>query len=121
MERYDYFDNICKDIKTALATDYAEEPREFESLYEKMFLDDSITGNASGSYFFSRWKAEEAICHNIDLLEETINEFGLPKREESQIFEAEYWDVAIRCYLLAEALTKVLEKGAKYNTTHWER
>lgn len=118
MERYDYFDTLCKDIKIALATDYDREEG-YDVLYEKMWVDDSITGNASGSYYCNAWKAEEAICHNLDLIEEVAEEYGIP--DDWKKYSAEYWDVAIRCYLLGEALQKVLEAGSLSNTTYWER
>lgn len=52
-----------------------------------------MTGNASGSYTFSTWEAEENICHNLDLL-------------------AEACDVTIRCYLLGQAIAEALEEIA---------
>lgn len=39
-----------------------------EHLNEVLFTEDSVTGNASGSYTFSTYEAEENICHNLDLL-----------------------------------------------------
>lgn len=32
-----------------------------EELYEEMWISDSVTGNGSGSYTFSTWKAEGGI------------------------------------------------------------
>ena len=40
------------------------------------FTEDSVTGNASGSYTFNTYEAEENICHNLDLLGEALEEFG---------------------------------------------
>ena len=47
-----------------------------EYLNDELFTEDSVTGNASGSYTFSTYKAEENICHNLDLLREALQEFG---------------------------------------------
>lgn len=60
-----------------------------QALYDTLFIDDSVTGNASGSYTFSTWQAEENLCHNMDLLKEAC-------------------DVTIRCYLLPQAISNVL-------------
>lgn len=73
MERYDYEARMREDIKNAV-----EELRKYkgfpvcnsvdeivEFLNDELWADDSITGNGSGSYFFNRWEAEEAICHNL--------------------------------------------------------
>ena len=72
-----------------------------------MWCDDSITGNASGSYFFNRREAEEALFGNLDLLAEACEEFG----SDMDVLKsgAEACDVTIRCYLLSEVLAEVLE------------
>jgi hypothetical protein len=68
-----------------------------------------VTGNASGSYTFNAWKAEEYLCHNLDLLGEALAEFGC---EPNYITEkgAEACDVTIRCYLLGQAISEVLSE-----------
>lgn len=80
-----------------------------EHLNEVLFTEDSVTGNASGSYTFSTYEAEENICHNMDLLQEALSEFG---DTESLImdFDAEKADVTIRCYLLGECIAAALEE-----------
>ena len=72
-----------------------------------MFIDDSITGNASGSYTFSTWKAEENLCHNLDLLKEALQEFG---SDLNYLESPEACDVTIRCYLLGQVLQEVLDE-----------
>lgn len=47
-----------------------------EHLNEVLFTEDSVTGNASGSYTFNTYEAEENICHNLDLLEEIEDDFN---------------------------------------------
>ena len=82
----------------------------YSELYDAMFIDDNVTGNASGSYFFNTWKAEEALCHNLDLLKEACEEFG----SDCNILEsAESCDVTIRCYLLGSVLSEVLDELAQ--------
>lgn len=78
-----------------------------EHLNEVLFTVDSVTGNASGSYTFNTYEAEENICHNLDLLGEALEEFG-----GCYILKdgAEAVDVTIRCYLLGECIAAALEE-----------
>lgn len=80
-----------------------------EYLNDILWTYDGVTGNASGSYWFNSWKAEEALCHNLDELEEACNEFGC---DMGEIIKqgAETADVTIRCYLLGRAISEVLEE-----------
>lgn len=78
-------------------------------LNEKCWDDDGVTGNASGSYTFSRWEAENAIAHNLDALAEACDEFGQDIGEAIRK-GAEYCDVTIRCYLLGEAVALTIDR-----------
>ena len=40
-----------------------------EHLNEVLFTEDSVTGNASGSYTFNSYEAEENICHTGNCLD----------------------------------------------------
>lgn len=118
MERYDYREEMAKDIRAYIEEDYsteeiaeklAYERDDWETeLYDNMFIADSVTGNASGSYTCNAWQAEENICHNFDLLDEAIEEFG----GGCDVLKdgAETCDVTIRCYLLGEVLNEVLDE-----------
>lgn len=113
MERYDYEEAVKNDIR-----DYIRErdikvtagnkDEIYEELYDDMFASDSVTGNASGSYTFNAWQAEENLCHNTELLGEALREFG----DDGSCLEkgAEACDVTIRCYLLSGCLQKVLDE-----------
>jgi hypothetical protein len=113
MERYNYRRAMKEDIIEYISdeinlNDYRGKRDELEELLnDDLWITDSVTGNASGSYFFSTWKAEEAIAHNWDLLEEAIEEFG----NDCNPIErgAEWCDVTIRCYLLGECIAAVLD------------
>lgn len=107
---YNYYDAMEQDVKY-----YIDENLEYvveegmdlydlqEKLYDDMFIADSVTGNASGSYTFNTYKAEENIAHNLDLLQEAYDEFG---EDYGDLINrgAETADVTIRCYLLGQAL-----------------
>lgn len=110
MERYDYRAEICEDIKAYIAEAEIEITPENvddwkEALVDTLWAHDSVTGNASGSYTFNAWRAEEYLCHNWELMQEAMQEFGIAK-----LGGAEAMDVTIRCYLLNECISEVLDK-----------
>lgn len=90
---------------------YKEEGREGleEYLNDQLWVDDQVTGNASGSYTFCTWEAEENLCHNMDLLAEACDEFGQDVGEAVKR-GAEYCDVTIRCYLLGGAIAEAIDE-----------
>ena len=115
MERYDYERAVREDLAEYIrdraetngwSADDLKENR--DALYDDAFVSDSVTGNASGSYTFSTWKAEENICHNSDLIQEVVEELGEPNTDK--IHNAEYWDVSIRCLMLGRVFDDVFEE-----------
>ena len=78
-------------------------------LNEDLIMSDSVTGNASGSYTFNYWRAEENICHNLDLLQDADDEYGCDLGEWIK-GGAETCDVVIRCYLVPSCLSEVLDE-----------
>jgi hypothetical protein len=114
MEKYDYLSAVKEDVREYISDNdivVNEDNREEveQTLYDDCFICDSVTGNASGSYTFNTWKAEEYLCHNLDLLGEALEAFGC---EPNYITEkgAEACDVTIRCYLLGQAISEVLNE-----------
>lgn len=113
--KYDYMEALMIDIRNYIHSEVFEEEwtnnRDGleEMLNDTLWITDSVTGNASGSYWFSRYNAEEALAHNWDLLSEALAEFGC---EDVNAFEkgAEWCDVTIRCYLLGQAIAAVLDE-----------
>lgn len=123
--KYNYLENIKNDIieyikerKEELEIDLKEGQFNFDALYDDMFIADEITGNASGSYTFNTWQAEENLLHNQDLLLEALEEFGYFNSVDDMNSSirnirdkgAEWCDVTIRCYLLGQALEEVKEE-----------
>ena len=111
MSEYNYRESVKEDVLEYIKDEINFE--DFDSLEEleeklnnELWIDDSVTGNASGSYTFNNRRAEEYLTHNWDLLEEALDEFG---NDESPIFKgAEWCDVTIRCYLLGSAISEAL-------------
>ena len=114
MERYDYREHVKNDIKDYIKENeihWTEDDREElqERLNDDLWIEDSVTGNGSGSYTFSAWQAEENLCHNLDLLGEALTEFccGPDYLVEKGV---EACDVTIRCYLLGECIGTALDE-----------
>lgn len=115
MERYDYYRTVKEDAINyiieslewnEITAEELDEEKEQEIL-DNAFVSDSVTGNASGSYTFNRWQAEENICHNMDLALEAYQTFGYEGITDD---EAERIDVTIRCYVLYEVWSDALEE-----------
>lgn len=110
---YNYLEAVAEDVREYFNNeiDLNEWRGDRDGLEEKLNDDlwtvDSVTGNASGSYTFNTWQAEEYLAHNWDVLEEALAEFG---NTENPIAKgAEWCDVTIRCYLLGQAIAEVLD------------
>ena len=114
METYNYLENVTADAKQAILEnlnywDFSDREELEERANDELWADDSVTGNASGSYTFSTWQAEENLCHNMDELEDACNEFGQDIGEAVKQ-GAEYCDVTIRCYLLGQAISAAIDE-----------
>lgn len=114
MERYNYLEAVTADVlnyinenNITVTTENREEVE--QQLNDDLFVNDSVTGNASGSYTFNAWEAEENICHNMELLAEACEGFG---SDAAKMFAdgAEVCDVTIRCYLLGQAIAAALDE-----------
>lgn len=112
---YDYREAMTEDVKEWIKenidlTEWTEDREGLEQqLNDDLWTEDSITGNASGSYYCNSYKAEESIAHNWDLLNEALDEFG---QNNINVIEksAEWADVTIRCYLLRSVISDVLDE-----------
>lgn len=78
---YNYLEAVTNDAKAAILENmnnwsFSDREELEEVANDNLWADDSVTGNASGSYTFSTWQAEENLCHNLDELENACDEFG---------------------------------------------
>ena len=104
---YDYENAMKEDIKNYLYENYSKSELienigrvDFgDDLYDRMFSDDDITGNASGSYTFSTYQAKEYVLDNTDLLLEAYEEYGGDLGKDFVDDNFEKMDVTIRCYI----------------------
>ena len=111
---YNYLENVTTDAKQAILEnlkywDFTNREELEEVANDELWNDDSVTGNASGSYTFNTWQAEENLCHNMDKLEEACDAFGQDIGEAVKQ-GAEYCDVTIRCYLLGQAISAAIDE-----------
>lgn len=78
-----------------------------------MWIEDSVTGNASGSYTFNRWKAEEYVSGNWDMVAEMLGDFGYSAENLGRWILGGDWetiDVLMRCWLLGQCIEDALER-----------
>lgn len=118
---YDYKEAMVEDIK-----DYINENinlDEFESrdeleetLNDDLWVEDSVTGNGSGSYTFDSHKSYENLkgdSNAMDYIRDLVVSYGISNDTVAEKFldeDYEYWDVSIRCYLLGECIGEALDQ-----------
>jgi hypothetical protein len=126
-DSYNYYDAVKSDV-----LEYVENEidlKEFDSLDEleehlndTLFVHDSVTGNASGSYTFNSYVAKEYVTDNIELLHDMVKEFCIDAETIADKFlyeEWEYFDVSIRCYVLGSCIADALEElEEEFNSLH---
>lgn len=115
---YDYREAVYNDVYDKVTEmlaegtldpkDYSNEDELAEYLHDQLWCDDNVTGNGSGSYTFNTYKAECHLAHNMDLLEEALDEFGV-EPNSALLNDAEGNDVRIRCWLLRPSIDRVVE------------
>ena len=87
---FDYYDELKLDVFDALEEEENKKIIEkaknksdaYDELYDRFVIDDSITGNTSGSYYCSSWSARHQ-CYNFsgDVCE-ALEEYGYKKELE---------------------------------------
>ena len=115
---YNYLEAMKSDIKDYIknevnTSNYSDREELENDLNDILWNEDSVTGNASGSYTFNRAEAAEYVNDNIDLLSEACAEFGIDSATVGEKFldeDWEYFDVTIRCYLLGQAISEALDE-----------
>lgn len=120
MQTYDYESVVREDMQNYFYENrnYYDFTDDFESLLEYFKEDENgiierVTGNRTGSYFCSRYKAEEAICHNMHIVDDIV-ESGIMTLEYILCYD-DFWnperiDVIIRYYFFEQFLEEELTK-----------
>lgn len=113
---YDYMETVKADVREWIEENMPENTEERlleDEVYEECWVDDSVTGNASGSYTFSRYEARENFFgdDNVqDYLRNMCDEGFTSMEEIGACVCSDDWeklDVFIRCWCLGEAVHEV--------------
>lgn len=113
---YNYLAAVTADVVEYIREEITEaEDRESlaEHLNDELWTVDGVTGNASGSYTFNRWRAKEYVLADFDAVTEALREFCVESDEIARRFLSEDWewlDVAARCYVLGQAIEAALDE-----------
>lgn len=84
-----------------------------ERLNDEFWINDSITGNGSGSFTFSSYQAMKNVLEDIYTLREACEEWCIDNETIGEKFFNEEWewmDVTCRCYVLSQAIAEVLDE-----------
>lgn len=122
--KYNYLESMKEDIKNHIEENKDNESYNWDNLeevkellYDDLWIDDSVTGNASGSYYCNSYKARESLAGNEDLLVEALEEFGNDAESyKRSLTDPEFADVTIRCYLLSQAIDEALKETFEEQT-----
>lgn len=114
---YDYYEAVKEDVLTYIKENdldletYGRHELE-NRLYDDLMITDSVTGNASGSYTFSRVQAQEYVEDNKDLVREMCYEYDNEATVADWWFNDDYEsiDVCLRCYVLGVAISNALDE-----------
>lgn len=111
MNYNDYYQQVKNDAIAAIDEQfdcgYWDDDTEWDVVYDNLFVDDAVTGNGSGSYFFNAYRAKENIKDAIfdDYILVALENMGVDKEEVfSQMLNKDYetLDVMIRCAVLSD-------------------
>lgn len=107
----DYYTAVTSDAEDFIAENfdngYYDAETDFADVYDALFVEDSVTGNASGSYTFNAYQAKENIkdaMFDDDILA-ALENMGVSGEEVySQLLNKNYetLDVYIRCAILGD-------------------
>ena len=120
MEKYNYLENVTADAKQAILENlnywkFSDREELEEIANDELWVDDSVTGNGSGSYTFNREAAKEDVTRSddgMDTLRDAVREFDREHEAFTAFLEEnwEYLDVTIRCYLLGQAISAAIDE-----------
>lgn len=103
MEIYDYQQAVTDDVVEYLEENVLDDPKsldeldsiDVDELNDDLWIENSVTGNGSGSYTMNTLKAERNLVGNYNLLCDALTAFGEVDKTIVD-FEPEDADVTIR-------------------------
>lgn len=84
-----------------------------EEIYDLAFCDDSVTGNASGSYTMNRETAKRYVVDNMEALNTAFEYLDCDDAEVGKHFKNgdwEWFDCIIRISLVGEVIDEVMDE-----------
>ena len=117
---YSYKDAVRNDVREWIE-DHKDEMQDvdradaYDIVYDSCWIDDSVTGNASGSYTFNRFEARRNFFeddYSDDYISEMIEDGFMSADELGKKIADSEWeniDVSIRCWLLGDVVSEVLD------------
>lgn len=118
MTKYDYqkamYDDIMEYItENDLTAEYSDPEELCDYLQDKLWIEDSVTGNGSGgSYTCDRAEARKYVLSDPETLRDALEGFCVPADTIAEKFLAEDWeyfDVTIRCWYLGSVISDVID------------
>lgn len=116
MNYNDYYEEVKNDAIEAIDEQfdngYWDEDTEWDVVYDNLFVDDSVTGNGSGSYTFNAFKACENVSGAIfdDRIIRALDNIGCDTEQIMHYVrnnDPESIDVCIRCAMLNEVYDEI--------------
>ena len=116
MNYNDYYEQVKSDAIDAIDeqfdSGYWDADTQWDVVYDNLFVDDGVTGNASGSYTFNAAKARKNVADAIwdEKILDALSEISIDGDEIAQYLydnNAESLDVCIRCAMLGEVYSEI--------------
>lgn len=116
MNYNDYYEEVKNDAIEAIDEQfdngYWDEDTEWDVVYDNLFVDDSVTGNGSGSYTFNAFQARENVSEAIfdDRIIRALDNIGCDTEQICKYLrdnDPESIDVCIRCAMLDEVYDEI--------------
>lgn len=116
---YNYLEAVKEDVLQYIKdeidlSEYSSRDDLEQQLNDDLWVEDSVTGNGSGSYTFDREAAKKYVLDSgFDGLEDMISEFDVEAEELGKRLESSDWewfDVSLRCYWLGQAIGEALDE-----------
>lgn len=116
MNYNDYYEEVKNDVIEAIDEQfdngYWDEDTEWDVVYDNLFVDDSVTGNGSGSYTFNAFKARENVSEAIfdNRIVCALDNIGCDAEQIMNYIrenDPESIDVCIRCAMLNEVYDEI--------------
>lgn len=113
-QQYNYLENVKNDVIDFIETNEINiNEIDRDELKDRLWVEDSVTGNGSGSYTCDPNEAKGYVDDNKDLIHEAIDEGFMDRQKTAEWWLDDYYesiDVSLRCYVLSQAIDDAIEE-----------